>query len=200
MLTALILVGLDGYCWISFPRNFIKLAETSYLDHFSSVFLFPLRVYKRNWPLWIGCCQFLNTSFYWSPDTIESLSSLEQVKQLLLAPGSDPDQETKESSSSLYNPLHRGEYILSPYPSTLSDHFTTTMVDVPASGAWLLIIAPYLAKSSICVYCCFSCSEKKPQSGWLPLGDNHYSKYWWSCPWSWNLSRIRFGSFNYLLN
>ena len=56
--------------------------------------------------------------------------------------GSVPDQGTKESSSSLYNPLHRGESILSPDPSTLSDYLTTTIVDVSHSGAWLLILAP----------------------------------------------------------
>ena len=34
MLTELILVGLDGYCWLSFPRNFIKLGRDCILGEF----------------------------------------------------------------------------------------------------------------------------------------------------------------------
>ena len=64
------------------------------------------------------------------------------MKQSILASGCIPDQGTKESSFSLYNLPQRGKSILSPDPSTLSDHLTTTMVDVPPYGAWLLIIAP----------------------------------------------------------
>ena len=122
------------------------------------------------------------------------------MKQLILAPGSDPYQGTKKSSYSVYNSPHRGESIFSLDPSTLSDHFTTTMVDVPASGSWLLVIAPSGAKSSICINSCFSSLEKKPPSGSIPLGYNHCSKYWSSCPWYWILSSVRFGSFNCLLN
>ena len=77
------------------------------------------------------------------------LSDAIKVNQFILESGSVPDQGTKESSSSLYNPLHRGEYILYPYPSTLSDHLTTTMVDVPPSGVWLPIISPSGAEYSI---------------------------------------------------
>ena len=73
----------------------------------------------------------------------QSLYSLDQVKQFILASVSVTDQGTKESSSSLYNKPHRGAYILSPDPSTLSDHLTTTMVDVPPSGSCLLIIDPF---------------------------------------------------------
>ena len=63
--------------------------------------------------------------------------------------------------SGIYPP-HRGESILSPYPSTLSDHLTTNIVDVSPSGAWLLIIAPYGAGYSIHIDSFFSSSEKKP--------------------------------------
>ena len=58
--------------------------------------------------------------------------------------------------------LHRGEYILSPDPSTFSDHLITTIVVVPPYGAWLLIIDPSGAEYYICVDSCFSSSEKKP--------------------------------------
>ena len=64
------------------------------------------------------------------------------MKQFILAYGSVPGQGTKESSSSLYNPPHRGEYILSPDPSKFSDYLTATIVYVPPSRAWLVIIAP----------------------------------------------------------
>ena len=47
-------------------------------------------------------------------------------------------------------------------PSTLSDHLTTTIVYVPTYGAWLLVIAPSGAESSVCVDSCLSSSEKKP--------------------------------------
>ena len=105
--------------------------------------------------------QLLNSSLYWSSGTIQSFSSLDQVKQFILAYGSVTDQKTKELSSSLYNPSHRGGFILSPYPSTFSDHLTTTMVNIPPSGAWLLIIAPFGAKYSILIDSCFSSKEKK---------------------------------------
>ena len=79
----------------------------------------------------------------------------------MLASGSVPDQVAKESSSSLYNPPHSDESILSPDPSTYSDHLIITMVDVPPSGAMLLNIYLYEAESSICIDSCFSSSEKK---------------------------------------
>ena len=64
------------------------------------------------------------------------------MKKFILAYGYVPDQGTKEFPSTLYNPPHRGASIFYPGPSTLSDTLTTTMVDVPLSGAWLIIIAP----------------------------------------------------------
>ena len=48
-------------------------------------------------------------------------------------------------------------------PYTASDHFTTTMVDISPSGAWLIFVAPYGAKLSIRVEYCFSSSENKPR-------------------------------------
>ena len=71
------------------------------------------------------------------------------MNQFILEYVSVSDQVTKESSSSLYNPPHRGEYILSSDPSIFYDHLITTVVDVPPSGSWLLIIAPYGAEYSI---------------------------------------------------
>ena len=87
------------------------------------------------------------------------------MKQLILAYGSVCDQGTKESYSSLYNPPHKGLYILFTNPSTLSDYLTTTMVDIYPSGAWLLMIHPSGAEPYICIDSCLSSSEKKPQSG-----------------------------------
>ena len=137
----------------SFPSLGIslKFSEPAYLEHVSSVFLFSLRVCERNWPFCIGPLQFLNSSLYWSPVIIQSLFSLDQLKPFILKYGSVPEQVTKESSSSLYNLLHRGEYILSPYPSSFSDHLITDVVDVPPSGAWFLIISPSGAESYICI-------------------------------------------------
>ena len=98
------------------------------------------------------------------------------MKKFILVSGSAPDQGTKESPSSLYNTPHRGAYMLSLDSSTLSEHFKTTMVDVPPSGAWLLIISPYGAKSSICTDSCFSSSDKKLRSGLPHLVGNHSYK------------------------
>ena len=49
----------------------------------------------------------------------------------------------------------RGLSTLSTNPSTLSNHFTTTMVDIPPSEAWLLVISRSGAKPSICTESCF---------------------------------------------
>ena len=155
-------MGIDGFTYLGIP---LKLVEPAYLGHVSSVFIFFLRVCKWNGQLWIGPCQFFKSSLYRSPGKVQSLSSLDQVKQFILASGSVPDQGTNESSSSLYNLPHRGAYILSSDPSTLSDHFTTNLVDFPPSGAWLLIIAPSGAESSIYIDSCVYSSDKKPQSG-----------------------------------
>ena len=173
-------MGIAGFPSLGMPLN---LEEPAHLEHVSFVFIFSLRVCERNWPLFIGPLQLLKSSLYWFSGTIQSLSSLDQVKQFILASGSVPDQVAKESSSSLYNPPYRGEYILSPDPSNLSHHLTTAIVDVPTSGAWLLIIAPSGAASSIRIDSYFSSSENKPWIDWLPLGYNHYSKSWSSCPW-----------------
>ena len=149
-------MGIAGFPSLGMPLN---LAEPAYLEHVSSVFRFSLRVCERNWPLCIGPFQFLNYLLYCSPETIQSFSSLDQVKQFILASGSVPDQGTIPFYS-LYNPPHRGESISSPDPSTLSDHLTTTIVDVSPSGAWLLILAPSEAESSVCIDSYFSSSEK----------------------------------------
>ena len=87
--------------------------------------------------------------------------------------------------------------MLYPGPSTFSDHFTTDMVDVAPYEYLLLIVTPYGSKSSICVYSCFSSSENKILSCWIPHGYNHYCKSWSRCPWSWNLPSNRFYTFNY---
>ena len=187
-------MGIAGFLSLGMPLN---LAEPAYLEHVSSVFIFSCRVCEWNWPVCIGPLQFLNSSLYWSSGTIQSLFSFYQMKEFILSSGSIPDQGTNESSSSLYNSSHRGEYILSPDPSNFSDHLITTVVDVTTSGDWLLIIAPYGDESSVRIDSCFSSSEKKPWTGWLPLGDNHSSKYWSSCPWSWNSTSIRCGSSHY---
>ena len=176
----------------------LNLAEPAYLEHVSSVFLFSLRFCERNRPICIDPLQFLNSWSYWSSGTIQSLFTLDQVKQFILASVSFPDQGTRESSSSLYNPPHRGESILSPDPFTLSDYLTNTIVYISPSGAWLLIIAPSGAESSIRIGSCFSSSEKKPWTDWLPLGDNHSSKSWSNCPLSWKSPYIRCGRSNYL--
>ena len=125
---------------------------------------------------------------------------MDQVKQFILAYVSVPEKSTKELSSSLYNPLQSVASIFYTYPSTLYENFTKTTVDVPPSGAWLLIISPSGDDSSICIYSCFSSLEKKQQQCWFPLGDNHSYKNWSICPWSWKFLSIRFGSFDYLLN
>ena len=184
---------ISGSTSLGMPLN---LEDPAYLEHVSSVFIFYLRVYEQNWPLCLGPLQFLDSSLYWYSGTIQSLSYLYQVNQLILASGSVTDQGTKESPSSLYNPPHRGESILYTDPSTFSDHLITTIVYIPPSGAWF---DPSGAEYYICIDSCFSSSEKKPWTYWLPLGDNHSSKSWPSCPSSWNSHSIRFGSFYYLL-
>ena len=176
-------MGIAGFPSLGMPLN---LAEPAYLEHVSSVFIFSLRVCERNLPLCICPLQFLDSSSYWSYGTIQLFFTLDQVKQFILASGFVPDQGTKEYFFSLYNQSHGGESILSLDPSNLSDHLTTTIVDVSPSGAWLLILAPSGAESSICIDSCFSSSEKKPWTDWLHLGDNHSSGYWSSFPWSWN--------------
>ena len=152
-------MGIAGFPSLGMP---LKLEETAYLEHVFSVFHFSLRVCEQNLPLCISPLQFLNSSSYWSSGTIQSSLSFDQLKQFFLASGSVPDQGTKASSSSLYNPPHRGESMSSPDPSTSSYHLTTTIVDVSPSGAWLLILAPSGAEYSIRVDSFLSSSEKKP--------------------------------------
>ena len=134
------------------------------------------------------------------PGTIQPFYYLDQVKLFILESGYVPDQGTKDPSSSLYNPSHKGASIFYPDPSTFSDHFKTTMVDISPSGSWLLIVDPSGYEPSIYVDSCVTSSEKKMRSCWLPLGYNHSSKSWSICPWSWNLLSIGSDSFNYLLN
>ena len=189
-------MGISGFPSIGMTLN---LAEPAYLEHVSSVFHFSLRVCERNLPLCIGPLQFLNSSSYWYSGTIQSLLSLDQVKQFILAYGSVPYHGTKESSSSLYNPPHRGKYISSPNPSTVYEHLTTNIVYVSPYGSWLLILAPSGDKSSVCIDSCLSSSEKKLWTDWIPLGDNHSSKSWSSWPWSWNSPSIICGISHYLL-
>ena len=189
-------MGFSGFPYLGMPLN---LAEPVYSEHVSSVFLFSFRVCDHNRLLCIYPLQLLNSSLYWSHGTIQSLISFHQVKQFILASGYVTDQGTKESSSSLYNTPHRGEYILYPDPYNFSDYLINNMVDFPSSGAWLVTIDTSRAESYIRIDSWFSSSEKKPWTDWLPLGDNHSSKSWSSCPWSWNSPSIRFGSFHYLL-
>ena len=139
-------MDISGFPSLGIPLN---LAEPAYLDHVSSIFCFSLRVCEWNWHLCICPLQLLNYSLYWSSGTIQPLFYLYQVKQVILESGSVSNQGTKESSYSLYNLPHRGEYILSPDPSTLSDHLITTILYVSSSGSWLLIISPSGAESSI---------------------------------------------------
>ena len=186
-------MGIAGFPSIVMP---LKSADPAYLERVSSVFFFSFRVCELDWPLCIGPLQLLNYSLYWSPGTIQSLFSLDRVKQFTLASRYVPNQGTRELYSSLYNPPHRGEFILYTEPSTFSDHLITPMVDVPPSGTWLVIIAPSGAEYSICIDSCFYSLEKKPWTDWLPLGDNPSSKSWSICPWSWNSPSIRYGIFN----
>ena len=125
-------MDISGFPYLGMPLN---LSEPEYLEHVSSVFRFSLRVCKQNLPLCIGPLQFLNSSSYWSSGTIQSLLSLDQVKQFILTSGSVPDQGIIYSLSSLYNPPHCG-------PSTLTlgyfiayDRFIITMIDIAPSGA-----------------------------------------------------------------
>ena len=73
-----------------------------------------------------------------------------------------PDKGTKNLSFSLYYLPHKGAYILNIDHSTLSDHFTTTMVDIYPYGYCLLIIVPSEDEPSICIYSWFYSSENKP--------------------------------------
>ena len=129
----------------------LNFPEPAYFVHVSSVFILSLRVYDMNRPLFIGPHQFFTSSFYWSPGKIQSFSSLDQVNLFILASGYVPYQVTKDPSSSLHNPPHKGASILSPKPTTFSDHFITTIVDIYPSGSWLIVFSPYGSKPSICV-------------------------------------------------
>ena len=166
-------MGIYGFPSLVIPLN---LTEPAYLDHVSSFFLFSLRFFCRNLPLLIVPRQLFKSSFYWSPRTIQSFSSLDKLKELILASGFVPDQGIIDPWSSFYNPPHSGPFTLTLGPFIASDNIITTMVDIDPSGAWLLIIAPSGAESSIYLDSLFSSSEKKPQSGWIPIGDNNSSK------------------------
>ena len=189
-------MSIAGFPSLGTPLN---LADPDYLEHVSSIFLLYLKFCELNWLLCLGPLRFFNSPLYWSPGTIQSLFSLDQVKRFILVYGSIPGQKNNVLFSSLYHPPYSGESILSPDPSNFSDRLTTNMVDVSHSGPMLLIIAPSGAKSSIRVNSCFSSSENKPWTDWLPLGDNNSSKYLSIWPWYWNSPSVRCGSFNYLL-
>ena len=72
------------------------------------------------------------------------------MNQFILEYGSILDQGTIYFTDSLYILPHKGASILSPGPSNFSDHFTTTMVDIATTEAWLLIIAPSGDEPYIC--------------------------------------------------
>ena len=141
---------------------------------------------------------FFNILSYWSPGITQLLPLLDQVKPLILAYGSIPDQVTIYQSYSLYNLPHSGPYNLTLSTSTSYDHFTTTMVDISLSGAWLIIVAPSLPEYHIYVYSCFYSSEKKLWLGWIPIGYNHSSKLLSTCPLSCSFNFVGFDGFNYL--
>ena len=189
-------MGIDGFPSLRIPLN---LTDTAYLEHVSSVFLISLRFCWRNWPLLIGSFQLLNYSLYWYPKTIQSFPFIDQVKEFILAYGSVPDQGIINPWSSLYNPSHSGPYTLTIGPFIASEHFITTVADISPYGSWFLILYPSGAEYSICIDSCFSSSEKKPWTDWLPFGENHSSKYWSSCPWSCNSPCVKFDSFHYPL-
>ena len=131
----------DGYSWLSLLSSAIKLGRACTLGAYILYLFSSLRICKRNWPLYICPRQFLNSSLYWSPCTIQSLSSLDQVKQSILASGSISEQGSKESSSSLYVLTHNGSYILYPDPSNLSDHLQLTcQIFLPLDLGHLLLI------------------------------------------------------------
>ena len=155
----------------------LNLTEPENLEHILSVLLLFLRVWENNWPLLISNHQFLNYSFGWSPGTIQSLSSLDPVNHFRLASGPVPHQRTIYQWSSLYNPPHSGLSTLTIEPFIKYDHFTITMIYIVPYRAWLIIVAPSRAKTSICVDSCLSSAEKKLWLGWFPLGDNHYYNY-----------------------
>ena len=56
----------------------------------------------------------------------------------------------------MYITPHSGPSILTLVPFIASDHFITTMVDISTYGAWLIIIAPSGAESSIHIDSCLS--------------------------------------------
>ena len=190
-------MGITGFPSLGIPLNCIYPEN---LKHVLSVLLFFLRVCERNWPLWISPYQLLKSSFYLFPWKIQPLSSLKQLNKFILEYGSIPDQVTVYLPPYLHNPPNTGAYILYTVPSNLSDHLTTSMEYIATIGIWMVIVAPYVAKLSIYAYSCFSSLENKMWLGWLPIGDNHSSKSWSSCPWYWNYPSIRFGIFKYLPN
>ena len=167
------LMDISGFPSLGMP---LDLTEPAYVEHVLYILLLFFTVCEWNWPLCIVTLHLLNSSLYWPPGNTQSYFSLDQVEQFILEPGSVPDQGAKESSFPLYNPPHRGEYILSPDPSIFSENLITTMVDVYPSRDVLLIIAPSGAKASIRIDSCFYSSEKKPWTHQILLRDNHSSK------------------------
>ena len=173
-------MGIAGFPSLVIP---LKLAEPEYLERVSSVFLFCLRCCWRNWPLPIGSLQLFKSSFHWSSKNIQTFSPVDQVKEIILASGSVPEQGIIDTWSSLYNLPHCGTSTLTLVPFIASDHFINTMIDIASS--W--------AQSYMRIDSSLYSSEKKPWSDWLPFGDNHSSKSWSSCPWSRNSPSVKFG-------
>ena len=113
------LIEVSGFPSLEIPLN---LTYPEDLEHIISIFLFFLRDLGRNWPLWISPRQFLNYSLYWSPSTIQSFFSLDQVKELILESGSVTYQGTIDPICSFYNPPQSGPSTLTLVPFISSDH------------------------------------------------------------------------------
>ena len=124
-------------------RTPFKLIEPEHLYHVFYIINLFLRAFKHC-PLWIGTHHFLNFLLYWYPETIQSLSFPEQVKQFVLAYGYVPEEGTIEPSSSLYNIKHSGTSTLKLSLSTKYDHLTMPIVllNVAPSGDIFLIVVP----------------------------------------------------------
>ena len=105
-------------------------------------------------------CQFLSSLLSYLSEVIKLLSFSYQVKKFILAYGSVPDQGTIHLFFSLYNPPHKGAYILYPDPSSTSEIFKTVMVcvDMDPSISGLTVVAPSGAVTSTRLYIFFSYS------------------------------------------
>ena len=197
---ALILLVLDDGLVISFPSNFNIFNRSWILWACILCFSFLLEVVFVEITIMYRTFSFLSCSFWWSPKTIQSFYSLDQVKQFIFSLGYFSYQETIYLSSSLYNPPQRGSYISSPNPCTAPYHFTTAIVflDIAPSGDGLFIIASSGGKYFILVESCLFYSEKKLWVHWILLEDINYFNYSPSWSWYWNFLFIKVDGFNYL--